>query len=229
MCDAPVAALERVGGGWILRAPDARALMKADAVVLACGPALTTFAAAKFLPLKLSRGQIEWGAGLAPAHAMAAASYVAPYRGGVLFGATFDDAADLSASPDARSQARNLQALQALAPNVAASLNPADLRSRAALRASTPDHAPIVGELPDAQAWLAANADAAHGAAPKHQPRHDGVFVLGGLGARGFTLAPLLGECLAGEICGEPALLSTAAAAAMHPARFLARAIKRRT
>jgi tRNA 5-methylaminomethyl-2-thiouridine biosynthesis bifunctional protein len=229
MCDAPVAALERAGGGWILRAPDARALMKADRVVLACGPALTTFAAAKFLPLQLSRGQIEWGAGRAPAHALTAASYVAPFRGGVLFGATFDNTSDLNADPDARSQALNLRALHKLAPNVAASLDLAKLRSRAGLRASTPDHAPIVGGLPDAHAWFAANADAAHGAAPKYQPLHDGVFVLGGLGARGFTWAPLLGECLAGEICGEPPLLSAVAAAAIHPARFLARAIKRRT
>jgi tRNA 5-methylaminomethyl-2-thiouridine biosynthesis bifunctional protein len=56
-----------------------------------------------------------------------------------------------------------------------------------------------------------------------------GVFVLSGLGARGFTLAPLLGECVASEICGEPSLLSKGARAAIHPERFLKRALRRRS
>ena len=45
----------------MLRAPDGRAVLKADAVVLACGAALDAFEPAAFLPIELSRGQIEWG------------------------------------------------------------------------------------------------------------------------------------------------------------------------
>ena len=63
MSDAPVGALERVGDGWTVFAPDGKARLKADAVVLACGAALTRFEAARFLPIELSRGQMEWGAG----------------------------------------------------------------------------------------------------------------------------------------------------------------------
>jgi tRNA 5-methylaminomethyl-2-thiouridine biosynthesis bifunctional protein len=54
------------------------------------------------------------------------------------------------------------------------------------------------------------------------------IYVIGGLGARGLTLAPLLGECVAGEICGEPALLSRAARSAIDPERFLKRALRRK-
>jgi tRNA 5-methylaminomethyl-2-thiouridine biosynthesis bifunctional protein len=236
MRDAPITTLDPSGSGWVLRAPDGRAVLKADAVVLACGAALASFAPAQFLPIQLSRGQIEWGAGNTPAHALTRGSYVAPFAGGVLFGATFDKyeplvlaAAALAVHSDAASRARNIDALRKLAPEIAASLDASSLRSRAALRATTPDRAPIVGLLPHAERWLEENAGLAHGRAAARHPSYNGVYVLGGLGARGLTLAPLLGECLAAEICGEPALLSQRARAAIHPARFLERALKRKS
>ena len=58
-------------------------------------------------------------------------------------------------------------------------------------------------------------------------PALGGVYVLGGLGARGLTLAPLLGERIAAEMFGEPQALSKACLALLHPARFLHRALKR--
>ncbi|MEZ5959914.1 MAG: bifunctional tRNA (5-methylaminomethyl-2-thiouridine)(34)-methyltransferase MnmD/FAD-dependent 5-carboxymethylaminomethyl-2-thiouridine(34) oxidoreductase MnmC [Hyphomonadaceae bacterium] len=226
--ESPVQRLDRDGEGWMVFAPDGRALVKADAVVLACGAALTQFAPASFLPLALSHGQIEWGRGPSPQHAITRGSYVAPFDGGVLFGATFDreQAPDIN---DARG--RNLAALHDLTPNIAASIDESSLHSRASVRATTPDRAPIAGLLPDAQAWLAQYADLAHGRRVQTEappPAHDGVYVIGGLGARGLTLAPLLGEVLAGEMCNEPGLLSQLARDAIHPARFLHRALKRR-
>ncbi|MGE0740675.1 MAG: bifunctional tRNA (5-methylaminomethyl-2-thiouridine)(34)-methyltransferase MnmD/FAD-dependent 5-carboxymethylaminomethyl-2-thiouridine(34) oxidoreductase MnmC [Hyphomonadaceae bacterium] len=227
ICESPVQRLDRAEEGWTLRAPDGRALLKTDAVVLACGPALAQFEAVRFLPIEISRGQIEWGAGPAPQRARVAGNYVAPFEGGVLFGATFDrDEADPG---DARR--RNLEALAKLAPEIAAGVDLSTLRSRASVRATTPDRAPVVGLLPDADAWNAQYAALTHGgridanAAPA---AHDGVYVIGGLGARGLTLAPLLAERLASEICGEPPLFPQRANDAIHPARFLLRALKRR-
>jgi tRNA 5-methylaminomethyl-2-thiouridine biosynthesis bifunctional protein len=111
------------------------------------------------------------------------------------------------------------------------SVDPGRLNSRASLRATTPDRAPIAGLLPDAEAWLKRYAALAHGGvieldAPP--PAHRGVYVVGGLGARGLTLAPLMGERIASEMCGEPSMLSRRALDAIHPARFLHRALKRR-
>lgn len=220
MLEAPVAAIERAGEAWTLRAPDARAMLKADTVVLASGSALARFAPARFLPIELSRGQIEWGAGAAP-HAIAQSAYLAPYEGGVLFGATFDAAAlDAPVAPDEASRARNLAALARLAPDVAAATEAGGLMSRAALRAASKDRAPIAGALPDAEAWLAGKGE---------RPFLPSVYVLGGLGARGLTLAPLLGETLASEMFDEPQALSRPALDAVHPSRFLSRALKRRT
>jgi tRNA 5-methylaminomethyl-2-thiouridine biosynthesis bifunctional protein len=227
ICESPVQTLEPGESGWTLRAPDNRALLKVDAVVLACGAAVTQFEAASFLPIALSRGQIEWGKGAPPKRAITRGSYVAPFEGGVLFGATFDK--NVVACEDAR--VRNLAALRELAPGIAASIHEPSLQSRAADRATTPDRAPIAGLLPNAEAWLAQYADIAHGREIKTDappPAHEGVYVIGGLGARGLTLAPLLGEIIAGEMCGEPALLSQFARDAIHPARFLHRALKRR-
>jgi len=236
--EAAVQALDRSSESWILRAPDGRAMLKADVVVLACGPALTRFAPAAFLPIGLSLGQIEWGAGPTIQHALVRGSYVAPFSGGVLFGATFDphvmsaDAerpGETGANREARE--RNIAALAKLAPQIAAKIDATTLHSRASLRATTPDRMPIAGLLPDAPAWLAQYGHIAHGRntpidAPP--PAHAGVYVIGGLGARGLTLAPLLGERIASEICGEPMPLSQGALDAIHPARFLHRTLKRR-
>lgn len=237
--EARVTSFEDAGDGWILRGEGGRAVLKADAVVLACGAALTAFEPARRLPIALSRGQIEWGRGEAPAHALTQGTYVAPLEGGVLFGATFDALGSPSSSPGSPMQAgetpavqedraRNLEALAKLAPEIAASVEASLLTSRAALRATTPDRAPIAGALPDAEAWLAANAGVANGGPVIADPRHRGVYVIGGLGARGLTLAPLLGEEIAAEICGDPFVLSKNARDTINPARFLQRALKRR-
>lgn len=225
--ESPVQRLDRDGDAWLLHAPDGRALLKADAVVLACGAALTQFEPAAFLPITLSSGQIEWGSGAPPSRALTRGSYAAPFDGGVLFGATFDK----MTAPQADARARNLAALHDLAPEIAASIDKSSLRSRTSERATTPDRAPIAGLLPDAEAWLAQYAGLAHGRAIETEappPAHAGIYVIGGLGARGLTLAPLLGEVLASEMWNEPGLLSQLARDAIHPARFLHRALKRR-
>src|SRR5262249_26011829 len=124
----------------------------------------------------------------------------------------------------------NRAALAALAPDIERRLRAETLSSRASVRATPHDFAPIAGLAPDAPAWLAQNAAIAHGRPPdlsKPAPAHANLYVLGGLGARGLTLAPLLGERIAAEMFGEPQALSLKTLDAVHPARFLHRALKR--
>src|SRR5690606_15625755 len=116
------------------------------------------------------------------------------------------------------------------APESAASLDAATLRSRVSARATTPGRAPLARLLPAADAWRAQYAAHAEGGridADARPSPHAGLYVLGGLGARGFTLAPLLAERLVSEMCGEPSPLPQSVLYALHPARFLHRALKR--
>lgn len=227
LLEAPVRALEHVGDGWRLLAPDGKARLKADAVVLACGAALKEIDAVSFLPLADARGQVEWGplAGAPPERAIVQSSYVAGFERGVLFGATFDRSGRLD---EAGARAENLQNLEALAPEIAARLDRESLSSRASIRATLPDFAPLAGLMPDAEAWLKAQPDLKHGRGNYETPPPSlpGLYVLGGLGARGLTLAPLLAEEIAAEMAGEPAVLARSARAAIHPARFLHRIAK---
>lgn len=198
---APVARLSHADGRW--RALDAAGavLGDADAVVIAGGPgarALTT------VPLALSRGQIEWGpCADPPAAAIAGGPYVAPWRDGVLFGATFDPVDHADAAPDAASRAANLAALADLAAAVAAALDPTRLTSRAAVRVTTGDRLPIAGPVPGAPA---------------------GLYMCAGLGARGFLTAPILAESLVARILGEPQPLDSSCLDAIDPGRFEQRA-----
>lgn len=228
-----IAAVERADAKWILRDAAARVAGEASVVILACGPGLARFPQTHFLPLRYSRGQIDWAPldGAPPSRALTAGAYLAPLGDGVIFGSTFDrvDAAT-RVSPSAESTEDNLAALEDLAPDLAGRLDRTRLQSRAAVRVSTPDVAPIAGMLPDDLPWRARFEALRHGgrvdlSAPA--PAQEGFYVLGALGARGFLLAPLLAERIASEICGEPAPLDREAIEAAHPARFLERALRR--
>jgi len=236
--NAEAAELTHDAQGWLARDAQGRELGQGAAVVLAAGPAMTSFPESAWLPLQRSRGQVEFGpAANVPPHATAAGPYLAPLpsaganQPGVIFGATFDPiAAGLEQAPDDASRLRNLEALAGLAPRLAAEMDPARLASRAAVRAAAADRLPILGLLPDVSAFRARYAGLATGAALDRSappPAVPGLYALGALGARGYLTAPLLAEALAAELCGEPSPLERSVREALHPARFLVRALKR--
>jgi len=162
-----------------------------DAVVIAAGWGLA--ALAPELALTPARGQASIAAGPA-AGAAAWGGYVIPTRDGVLFGATFDRG-DTGTDTRVEDHARNLATLAEARPGLAAKLEDKPLDGRARIRATTRDHLPFCGAL-----------------AP-------GLWVLGGLGSRGFTTAPLLAEHLAALITGTPSPLPRAHAALVEPSR----------
>ncbi len=227
---APLQGLERAEGRW--RITDrAGATLQADCVVLATGAGLAGAPQTAWLPLDCSRGQLDWAPIAAPpAHALAGGGYCAPFGDQLMFGATFDPVpCDGSVAADAASSARNYAALNALAPGLSGRLDPAGGGARAAVRAALPDRVPIAGAAPDAALWKALNPNAPHGARARAgaAPVHPGLFVIGGLGARGFLTAPLLGEIVAAQALGEPAPLDAEALSALSPERFLTRLARR--
>lgn len=217
--NARVVRLERHDSEWRLIAGDGRILGVADAVVIANGAGLGDFAQTDWLTLHRTAGQIEHGPleGAPLADALVDETYAAPFDGGVVFGATFDRNAEPVVSAEAR--ARNLAALAKLAPDVAARVHHDALSSRAGIRAAASDYLPIAGRAPDAQAWLEKSVPNAG--------NHPGLYLLGALGSRGLTLAPLLADRIASEMFFEPQALQRASLDAVSPARLLHRMLKK--
>lgn len=210
---------------------------EADLFVLAGGPDSRAWPGAAWLPLALRRGQVTT---VPPTQASRALrmvvngdGYVIPARAGRhVIGATFDPVPDrIPAGPQpprAEDDARNLARVAAWMPALAGT-DAAALEGRAALRATTPDHLPLAGPLPDRDAWLADYAglrvgDRRRAGAPA---RHlDRVWMLTGLGARGLTTALLAAELLASQVAGEPWPVPREVAAALNPGRFLVRDLR---
>jgi tRNA 5-methylaminomethyl-2-thiouridine biosynthesis bifunctional protein len=233
--DARVDRLERVGGGWIARGADGGVLAEGAACVVALGAASPLLPQLDALAIRPSRGQVTAAplVGDAPRHALLWGAYAAPLADGrLLFGATHDPANPFDPSlPSAADDDRNLAALAAFAPALAARIDRSRMAGRAGVRATTPDRLPYVGAVPDADAYRLRFAGLAAGRVDPGPPGpvHEGLYVLGGLGGRGLAWAPALAEALASEMLGEPGALEIAAAAALHPARMLTRELKRRT
>jgi len=195
-CD--VAAVEPAGDGWRLLDRAGRVLGEAEVVCLACGHRLALLWPEA--PVQAVRGQLTWTAEVEAPAAAAWGAYVAPNAaGGLIFGATHDrdDADDAWRADD---DARNLAALARQFPVLAARVAASRLEGRASVRATTPDRAPLAGEIVP------------------------GLFVLGGLAARGFTLAPVLAEHVAAHVLGAPSPLPRGLSRLVDPGRFAERA-----
>ncbi|MGP3592260.1 bifunctional tRNA (5-methylaminomethyl-2-thiouridine)(34)-methyltransferase MnmD/FAD-dependent 5-carboxymethylaminomethyl-2-thiouridine(34) oxidoreductase MnmC [Vagococcus sp. WN89Y] len=96
--------------------------------------------------------------------------------------------------------------------------------ARCGVRCATRDHLPMVGNVPDYDATLAAYAQLSQqpdNASPA--PVHDGLFMLGALGSRGLCSAPLAAEILASQMSDEPIPLDAETLAAINPNRLWVR------
>jgi tRNA 5-methylaminomethyl-2-thiouridine biosynthesis bifunctional protein len=190
---ASVASIARSESGWRLSDAAGRTVAEAEVVVLAAG--WGSKALAPDLPLSPVGGQAEWIEGL-EACPVAWGGYAVPTGEGLLFGATHDRG-HTGREPSEEASRRNRATLSARLPGLAARVEAADApRSRAAVRATTPDRLPLAGAL------------------------EEGLYVLGGLGSRGFCAAPLLAEHVAAIAVGVPSPLPADLATRVAPLRF---------
>jgi len=189
---AQVARLERIDAGWrLLDAQDAL-IAEVEVVVIAAGWGSAALADLGLSPV---RGQADWVEGVT-APPVAWGGYAAPTPSGLLFGATHDRG-QTDCEPRPEDSERNRQTLAARLPALAGRIERTGVRRRAAVRATTPDRLPLAGQL------------------------QDGLFVLTGLGSRGFCLAPLLGEHVAALVSDTPSPLPRAFAERLRPDRHL--------
>jgi tRNA 5-methylaminomethyl-2-thiouridine biosynthesis bifunctional protein len=196
----------------VWKAFDEQTCLAQSSIVVVAGAADSTrFEPLRALPLRSVRGQVTFLPATAASRSLRAVlcaeTYAAPARGGMhTAGATFSH--EEHADARAEDNADNLSALARLAPGLhaalgGATLDPARLQGRAALRCVSPDYLPIVGAMPDSAG----------------QPL-PGLFVSTAHGSRGLITAPLAGEVLAALVEDEPAPLPHALMSAIAPARF---------
>jgi tRNA 5-methylaminomethyl-2-thiouridine biosynthesis bifunctional protein len=192
-------AVERLAVSEVVRAADGWWLLGEgrregpfDAVCVAAGFAGSGLAG---VPLRPVRGQVALSDARLDGPPTSWGGYVIPCRDGLLFGATHGrgDSADDVRDDDT---ARNLEGLARMMPALAARVSAGPLTAMAGVRAAAGDHQPVAGAL------------------------GDGLFVLGGLGGRGFTLAPLLAEHVAALMVGAPSPVPLSMARLVDPMRL---------
>ena len=208
-----LAGLERIDAGWRLRGADGSELGTAAAVVLAHSHGMLALPQAAHLPLRCFRGQVSHIpalAGEAPHCVVCRDGYVTPpVDGWRCVGASFQRSRDTSVLID--DHVANLARLAGMLPDLAAGVAPETLAGRTGLRPVSPDKLPLLGALPQAT-----------GPAESIQewPRHPGLYVASGYGARGLVWSHLMAEVLASQLCGEPLPIEAELAVAVDPARF---------
>lgn len=200
-------------------------LAEAPVLIIAAANESPNFNPASYISLQAVRGQIT----VAPASSLSRRlrcvictdGYISPASSDEhCLGATFtpgDTTLDIRASD----HQANMAMLSRLAPALQQSLNAEAVHGRAALRATTHDYMPVVGQL------LA--ADTLVKKPPRHNskifelPYLEGLFINTGHGSKGISQAPLCAELLASAICCEPLPLDEKLTAALDPNRFVLR------
>ena len=191
---ADVARIDPAGAGWRLLDEGGGVIVEANIVVAAAG--WGTAGLVPDLALAPVRGQANWVEGV-EAGPVAWGGYAAPTGVGLLFGATHDRG-ETDGESSEEAGARNLATVASRLPQLAARIAAAGpSQARTAIRATTPDRLPLAGALPG----------------------FEGLFVLGGLGSRGFCVAPLLAEHVAALATGAPSPLPADLAARVDPLR----------
>ncbi|MEL3914434.1 bifunctional tRNA (5-methylaminomethyl-2-thiouridine)(34)-methyltransferase MnmD/FAD-dependent 5-carboxymethylaminomethyl-2-thiouridine(34) oxidoreductase MnmC [Aeromonas caviae] len=229
--NAAVTRIAEEDDGWRVESQDGRQ-WHAPNLVVAAGHQLPTLLPFAELPLYPVRGQVSHvptTAGLSQLKSVLCYDgYLTPaHNGAHCIGASYGrNQTDLAYRADEQEQ--NRARLQACVPHQRwpAEVDVSGAQARVGVRCASRDHLPVAGPV----ARLAALADHDVNAPADQQstlPLHAGLYVLGALGSRGLCSAPLCGELVASEICGDPLPLAADLLEALHPARYWVRRLRR--
>lgn len=229
--NAAVTRIAEEDDGWRVESQDGRA-WQAPNLVVAAGhklPALLPFAELPLYPVRGQVSHVPTTTGLSQLKTVLCYDgYLTPaHNGAHCIGASYGrNQTDLAYRADEQEQ--NRARLQACLPDQTwpAEVDVSGNQARVGVRCASRDHLPVAGPV----ARLAALADHDVNAPADQQsalPLHAGLYVLGALGSRGLCSAPLCGELLASEICGDPLPLAADLLEALHPARYWVRRLRR--
>lgn len=200
-----VARVHASADGWYVDVPDSDDIQAFDAVCVAAGIGVMDVLGEDTFPLLSNRGQLTYVSSLSqsPNVAISYGGYVSPkltLDNGVtchVLGASY---ARRDEVPDAEWETLRQSDTEDMLANFAEQLPAIDvgdvIGGRTARRATIRDYIPLAGE------W------------------DDGLYVLGGLGSRGFMTAPLLADLIADQISDAPLPLEAELVKALSPKRF---------
>lgn len=227
-----IADLQYDGARWHLRDASGQVLTTVPQVVLANATDIHALPVASHLPVFRFRGQVthlpaDADGPLAGLGAVVCREgYATPAALGYhCVGASFHRGGETPLRQEDTDA--NLQRLERMLPGTSTQYaagptgDGAVLSGRVGFRPVSPDKTPIVGELYRADVMPQGRDLSAIARLP-------GLHVATGYGARGAVWAPLMAELLACQIAGEPLPLESDLAAAVDPARFLARTVRER-
>lgn len=245
--------LEKCTAGWRLISTNGETIVEAATVVLATGAQTSKILIASGLigisgsnqhpSFRLRGGQIECVqssaiTGTEP-HTKTYGGYISSeveISHGLKIrtvGSTYENLSDLPIVPIEPSiQARQANLAQCKRQLGVEITKGSNISSWTGVRATTPDHMPFAGPIPD---WSDLNAACSNLAIDRNLPllrapkMEAGLYCIAGLGSKGFQYAPLLGEYLAAMISGEPSPIPLELQKKLHPARGFVRDIIRGT
>lgn len=202
---------------------------QASHVIVCAGSLSDVFTQTESLNLRRIRGQVAYvnsQADIHIPHAITAQHYFTPaFQNRHTFGASFVLNDEDTKFRVAEHQ-HNLNGLQQLSSQLAASCASQQAQGRASVRADSIDHLPILGPLGDAIAMQHTYAKLSQ---DKHYfieakcPYYPNLWTNTAHGTRGMVTAPICAESLARRLCQENDILPQSLQDALHPNRLLIR------
>jgi tRNA 5-methylaminomethyl-2-thiouridine biosynthesis bifunctional protein len=244
VCNARVSDWGKNDQAWW--AETAQGRFDADHLILATGALDKTSQSRLRLPIRPAKGQVTHLSASAVSGTLSApvnhkgysiqANWPQAPEVAAVCGATFEGD-DPSQILTAAAHRQNLGAVTSALPHwlsdsfAGSQTEPTHLAGRLAYRPTTPDHLPVVGPVPDWEAFDRTYAALAPGQRPRQypdMPYHAGLWVNNGHGSRGLMSVFLAADLLAAQITQRPWPLPTPVTHWLHPARFAIRAWQKR-
>jgi tRNA 5-methylaminomethyl-2-thiouridine biosynthesis bifunctional protein len=207
----PVSRIDKMDGFWRAFDGDDNVIAQADICIVAAGTGLGALCDFD-MDLGARAGQLSWAKLDAPLPdiPVSGAGYGARFGDRLVFGASYErleTGSQISPPVTAQNHLHNQYVLGKIAPELAPHIDLPSAAGRTSIRVTTSDQMPIAGPAPQTDV---------------------GLYILGGLGSRGFSTAFLCAEIIASQAFGEPLPVSLEVKAAIAPDRFLKRRAKRR-